>query len=62
MIKFLLCVLFSVPQESFGLAVAVCFMGAPVIINEKLASGTETELCLKTLQNILATGKYLIYL
>ena len=38
------------------MAVTVAFMGAPVIMTEKLVAGTETPLCLTTMQQILATG------
>ena len=45
-----------VDSSSFGVAVTVAFMGAPVILSEKLVAGTETTLCLTTVQQILATG------
>ena len=45
-----------VDSSSFGVAVTVAFMGAPVILSEKLVAGTETTLCLTTMQQILATG------
>ena len=45
-----------VDPSSFGVAVTVAFMGAPVILTEKLVAGTETPLCLTTMQQILATG------
>ena len=39
-----------------GLLTTVAFMGAPAIENEKLQSGNETLLALRTLQRALACG------
>ena len=39
-----------------GLLTSVAFMGAPAIQDEKLASGNETVLALRTLQQALACG------
>ena len=41
-----------------GLLTCVAFMGAPVVIAEKLESGKETPLALRFLQQALASGLY----
>ena len=41
-----------------GLFTAVAFMGAPVVLSEKLVSGTETVLSYQTLQKVLASDLY----
>ena len=43
-------------KSTFGLAAGVAFMGAPVVVGEKLCSGNESKKCLNVIQNILATG------
>ena len=45
--------------DQFGLAVVVAFMGAPIVLNEKLINGQESTQCLHVMQNILASGKEL---
>lgn len=53
----LVSLLLRVKNEECGLLVAVAFMGAPVIISEKLVNGNETTLCIETMQRILASGR-----
>ncbi len=50
-------IFYRVKKDEFGLAVPVAFMGAPVVVIEKLCSGTESPLCLSAIQKILATGE-----
>ena len=51
--------LYRLNGDQFGLAVAVAFMGAPIVLNEKLINGQESTQCLHVMQNILASGKEL---
>ena len=45
-----------VDPSSVGLLSCAAFMGAPVIISEKLVAGVETSLALEALQRVLASG------
>ena len=45
------------PSE-VGLITGAAFMGAPVIITEKLVSGNETQLAMEALQRVLVSGVY----
>ena len=47
-----------VDASKVGLVTCVAFMGAPAVLNEKLVSGTETLLALRTMQQVLASGVY----
>ena len=49
--------LYRLNEDQFGLAAAVAFMGAPLVLNEKLINGQESTQCLHVMQNILASGK-----
>ena len=52
--------LLRVDPKLFGRAVPVAFMGAPVILNEKLEGGRELEQCVRVIQQILSTGKQFV--
>jgi DUF917 family protein/N-methylhydantoinase A/oxoprolinase/acetone carboxylase beta subunit len=49
---------FRVAPGSKGRAVPVAFMGAPVILVEKLVNGSETSTALKAAQQLLSSGMY----
>ena len=51
------CLRLRVDPKLFGRAVPVAFMGAPVILSEKLEGGRELEQCVHVVQQILATGE-----
>ena len=49
---------FRLDPASVGMLTCVAFMGAPLIVTEKLVSGTETQLALNAMQQVLVSGVY----
>lgn len=49
---------FRLDPSSVGRLTCAAFMGAPLIISEKLVSGYETSLAFDALQRVLASGLY----
>ena len=49
---------YRLKASEVGLVTCGAFMGAPVIISEKMVAGKETRLAVQALQRLLASGVY----